>query len=140
MLQYNKNLKQYSRELRKEMTNAEILLWTKIKSKQLKNYQFYRQKIIGDFIVDFYCPKAKLIIELDGGQHYSVEGKQKDLQRDTYLTSLDLKVLRFSDNEVFSNLGGVLEKIWMDLLQNPPLSPFSKGGFHSICSNSLNDY
>lgn len=116
MLQYNKNLKQYSRELRKGMTNAEILLWSKIKNKQLKNYQFYRQKIVGDFIVDFYCPKAKLIIELDGGQHYSVEGKQKDLQRDTYLTSLGLKVLRFSDSEVLSNLDGVLEKIWMNLL------------------------
>ncbi len=98
------------------MTNAEILLWSKIKSKQLKDYQFYRQKIIGDFIVDFYCPKAKLIIELDGGQHYSIEGKQKDLQRDTCLTSLGLKVLRFSDNEVISNLEGVLERIWMDLL------------------------
>lgn len=116
MLKYNKNLKQYSRELRKGMTNAEILLWSKVKSKQLKNYQFYRQKIIGDFIVDFYCPKAKLIIELDGGQHYTIEGKQKDVQRDAYLTSLGLKVLRFSDNEVFTNLEGVLERIWMNLL------------------------
>jgi len=116
MLQYNKTLKQYSRELRKGMTNTEILLWSKIKSKQLKKYQFYRQKTIGDFIVDFYCPKAKLIIELDGGQHYSVEGKQKDIQRDTYLASLGLKVLRFSDNEVFSNLEGVLERIWIILL------------------------
>ena len=116
MLQYNKSLKQYSGKLRKGMTNAEILLWSKIKCKQLKDYQFYRQKIIGEYITDFYCPKAKLIIELDGEQHYSDEGKQKDLQRDTYLTSLGLKVLRFSDNEVFSNLEGVLERIWMNLL------------------------
>ena len=116
MLQYNKNLKQYSRELRKGMTNTEILLWSKIKNKQLKDSQFYRQKIIGDFIVDFYCPKCKLVIELDGEQHYSIEGKQKDMQRDIYLTSLGLKVLRFSDNEVFSNLEGVLERIWMNLL------------------------
>ncbi|MFH1288853.1 MAG: endonuclease domain-containing protein [bacterium] len=115
MLQYNTNLKQYSRKLRKGMTNAEILVWSKLKSKQLKNYQFYRQKIIGDFIVDFYCPKAKLTIELDGGQHYSIEGKQKDLLRDTYLKNLGLKILRFPDNEVFSNLKGVMEKIWTNL-------------------------
>ena len=72
MLHYNKNLMKYARELRKNMTDAERLLWSKIRGKQLKGYQFYRQKILGNYIVDFHCPKANLIIELDGGQHYIV--------------------------------------------------------------------
>ena len=59
------------------MTEAEKLLWEKIRGKQLKGYQFYRQKTIGNCIVDFYCPKAKLVIELDGGQHYSSKEKRK---------------------------------------------------------------
>jgi very-short-patch-repair endonuclease len=71
MLIYRKKLKPYAGSLRQNMTESEILLWSKIKGKQLANYIFYRQRIIGDYIVDFYCPKVKLIIELDGGQHFS---------------------------------------------------------------------
>jgi very-short-patch-repair endonuclease len=71
MLRYNKSLREYSRALRENMTEAERLLWKKIRGKQLNGYQFYRQKTIGNYIVDFYCPRAKLIIELDGGQYYS---------------------------------------------------------------------
>jgi very-short-patch-repair endonuclease len=112
---FDKNLKQYSRELRKSMTDAENLLWSKIRGKQLKGYQFYRQKIIGNCIADFYCPKAKLIIELDGGQHYSSDGKEKDATRDAYMAGIGLKVLRFSDNDIFENLNGVIEKIWAQL-------------------------
>jgi len=67
MLSYNKELKGFSRTLRKNMTSAEKLLWSKIRGKQLKNCQFYRQKIIGNYIVDFFCPKANLVIEVDGG-------------------------------------------------------------------------
>ena len=65
----DRRLKEYSRNLRKNMTNAEVLLWSKIRRKSLDGYQFYRQKIIGSYIVDFYCHKAKLVIEVDGGQH-----------------------------------------------------------------------
>ena len=70
------------------MTEAEKLLWSKVRKKQLKGYQFYRQKNIGNYIVDFYCPAAKLVIELDGGQHYSPKGKEKDKRRDAYLVSI----------------------------------------------------
>jgi very-short-patch-repair endonuclease len=112
MLDYNKKLKQFSRELRKNMTAAENALWSRIRGRQIKNCQFYRQKIIGNYIVDFYCPKAKLVIELDGGQHCSNEGKEKDAQRDAYLAHSGLKVLRFSDTAVFENLEGILEEIW----------------------------
>lgn len=94
------------------MTDAEALLWSKLRRKQLKGYQFYRQKIIGDYIVDFYCPKANLVIELDGGQHYSDEGLQKDQTRDAYLASTGLRVIRFSDREVFKDLQEVLERVW----------------------------
>jgi very-short-patch-repair endonuclease len=80
MLLYNSRLKQYSQQLRKNMTDAEKALWLKIRGKQLKGYQFYRQKPLGNFIVDFYCPKGNLVIGLDGGQHYSDEGKAKDNQ------------------------------------------------------------
>ncbi len=112
MLHYNKGLKSFSQQLRKNMTDAERRLWTRIRGKQLKGYQFYRQKIIGEYIVDFYCPKTKLIIELDGGQHYSEEGREKDRARDRFLEDTGLRVLRFSDRDVFENLQGVLEKIW----------------------------
>jgi very-short-patch-repair endonuclease len=115
MLKYNKKLKEYSRYLRKNMTDAERLLWLKIRSKQLKDDQFYRQKPIGGYIVDFYCPCASLIIEIDGGQHYSNEYKKKDGERDNYMNKAGLKVLRFSDMEVFKNLDGVIEVIWENL-------------------------
>jgi very-short-patch-repair endonuclease len=125
MLPYNKRLKKYSRQLRKNMTDAEKKMWMSIRGKQLKSRQFYRQKIIGDYIVDFYCPKAKLVIELDGGQHYINKGKQRDRERDRYLRGLGLEVLSFSDRDFLKNQSGVL---------NPPLSPFNKGGCQGDCS------
>jgi very-short-patch-repair endonuclease len=111
MLYYNKDLKGYSRQLRKDMTNAERLLWSRVRRKRLQGYQFYTQKIIGNYIVDFYCPKAKLVIEIDGGQHYEDKDIKKDNVRDDYLREQRLTVLRFSDREVFDNLDGVIERI-----------------------------
>ena len=69
-------------------------------------------KIIGKYIVDFYCPKANLVIELDGGQHYSETAKAKDMTRDNVLAEMGIKVLRISDKDVFENIGGVVEGIW----------------------------
>ena len=103
------------------MTEAEKLLWSKLRRKQINNYQFYRQKVIGNYIVDYYCPKAKIIIELDGSQHYNDEGVSKDKIRDAYLKSIGLEVLRFSDREIFENISGVLERISYNL--NPPYVP-----------------
>ena len=94
------------------MTDAEQILWSRIRRKQLKSRQFYRQKIIGNYITDFYCPKSKLIIEIDGGQHYSEQEKKKDKIRDDYISKIGLKVLRFSDNEIFKNLEDVIDKIY----------------------------
>ena len=115
MLRYNKDLKSFSQQLRKNMTDTERRLWSRIRGKQFKGCQFYRQKTIGDYIVDFYCPSAKMVIELDGGQHYSEEGQEKDKIRDKYLTDNGLQVLRFSDRDVFENMEGVLEKVWSRL-------------------------
>ena len=111
MKPYNKNLKQPSRELRKNMTDAELLLWSRLRKKQVKGVQFYRQKPLGNYIVDFYCPAANLIVEVDGGQHYTDEGKTKDRERDNYLASLDLKVLRFSNSDVLKEIAAVLQMI-----------------------------
>jgi len=115
MLPYNKKLKNFARQLRNNMTDAEKKMWLNIRNKQLKGFQFYRQKIIGEYIVDFYCPKAKVVIELDGGQHYTDKGKQRDKERDKYLKKLELKVLRFSDRDSLKNQKGVLEEIWKNL-------------------------
>ncbi len=112
MLFYNIKLKKYSQELRKNMTDAERLLWSRLRKKQLNNFQFYRQRIIGDYIVDFYCPRSKLIIEVDGGQHYQDEGERRDEARNDYMRNVGMRVLRFSDREVLQNLDGVVERIY----------------------------
>jgi very-short-patch-repair endonuclease len=112
MLFYNTKLKRYSRKLRKDMTDAERLLWSRLRRKQLKDCQFYRQRIIGNYIVDFYCPKVKLIIEVDGGQYYNDEGNRKDKAREDYLRKVGMKILRIPDTEVLNNLEGVVEKIF----------------------------
>ena len=112
MLSYDKQLKSLSQHLRNNMTDAENMLWSKLRQKQLKGYQFYREKIIGKYIVDFYCPRANLVIELDGGQHYSETGKANDRARDNVLIEMGIKVLRFSNRDVFENISGVMEGIW----------------------------
>ena len=115
MLPYNKGLKQFARELRKNQTEAEAFLWMWLRKRQVKSCQFYRQRIICNYIVDFYCPDAKLVIEIDGSQHYSDEGKAKDSLRDCHLADLGIKVIRFSAREVFENTTGVLEQIFQQL-------------------------
>ncbi len=97
------------------MTDAELLLWSRIRRKQLKGKQFHRQKIIGNYIADFYCPETKLVIEVDGGQHYEAEGKDKDHMRDDYMKRLCINVLRFSDRDVLKRIDIVIEKIWIKL-------------------------
>jgi very-short-patch-repair endonuclease len=108
---YNKELKLRSQKLRSSMTDAEIKLWSKLRRKQIHNLQFSRQKPIGNFIVDFYCPMARLVIEVDGGQHYLEQGMARDAARDNYLSGLGLKVIRFSNRDVLDNLDGVLAVI-----------------------------
>ena len=105
------------------------MLWLKLRRKQLKGHHFYRPKIIGKYIVDFHCPKANLVIELDGGQHYSERGQENDRVRDDVLRELGLKVLRISDREVFENMDGVMQGIWNYLsFIKSPLAPLCQRG------------
>ncbi len=110
-LLHNSKLTKYSQNLRCKPTDAERKLWSKLRLKQLNCYQFYRQKVIGNFIVDFCSPALKLVIEVDGSQHYSEGAMAADKTRDKYLQNLGLKVLRFNDNEVLTNISGVVENI-----------------------------
>jgi len=121
MIHYNRKLKNTARTLRKNMTDSERLLWSRIRRKQLKGLQFYRQKTVGDYIVDFYCPSAKIIIEVDGGQHFEESGRKKDKIRDAYLSNLGFEVLRFPNWEVNSNIDNVVEEIYCHL--SPSESP-----------------
>jgi very-short-patch-repair endonuclease len=127
-LYYNNELKTNARSLRKNMTDAEIRFWAHVRLKQLNGCQFYRQRIIAHYIVDFYCPRAKLVIELDGGQHLSEEGVAADRKRDEYLRRLGLKVLRFSDTDVLLNIEGVIGVVLEEMEILSPLNPPLKKG------------
>ena len=108
-MERNKKLTHLSQTLRKNQTKEESLLWNCF----LKKYivQFRRQYIIGQYIVDFYCHKAKLVIELDGSGHYEPEIIQKDRIRTEYLESLGISVLRFTNLDIKRNFSAVCEKI-----------------------------
>jgi len=109
---YNiKALKDRRKRLRNKMTEAEIFLWSKIKNKQLAGYRFRRQYSVGRYIVDFYCPKLKLAIELDGGHHNQEEQIIYDEERTKYLNSLNIKVVRYWNHEVLKGIGYVLEDL-----------------------------
>ena len=112
MQPYNKNLKLPSRDLRSNMTDAEHCLWQRLRRKQILGLQFYRQKPILNFIVDFYCSAANLIIECDGGQHYTDEGLDADQIRDQALSELGLLVLRFSNRQILTETDAVVEQIY----------------------------
>ena len=112
MQPYNKKLKQPSRDLRNNMTDAEQLLWQRLRRKQILGLQFYRQKPILNFIVDFYCPSANLVIECDGGQHYTAEGLEADRARDQALAQLGLNVLRFDNRQILTETDAVVDQIY----------------------------
>ena len=97
------------------MTKEERLLWSKLRKKQLKGFFFTTQKPIGGYIVDFYCYRASLVIEVDGGQHYTKPGIEYDKIRDDILKNAELKVLRFTNTDVLTNIEGVVEVIERNL-------------------------
>jgi very-short-patch-repair endonuclease len=106
----SKNLLEKRKCLRNNLTPQEIILWSRLKKEQL-GCKFRRQHSIGNYIVDFYCPKKKLIVELDGCQHKREKDTKYDAKRTKYLESLGIKVLRFWNNEINGNLNGVILKI-----------------------------
>lgn len=108
-LDYNKNNIPFSKELRKNATPQENHLWYDFLSKY--EVRFQRQKAINNYIADFYCHKAKLVIEIDGSQHYTEQGRQKDEFRTEILKGYDLKVIRFTNHQIDTNFDGVCKYI-----------------------------
>ena len=117
MLLYNKHLKQAARNLRSNTTNAENILWNHIRKKQIYNIQFYRQKIIGNYIVDFFAPSINLVIEVDGGYHNVLDQHYQDQDRDVYLNVLGILVLRFSNHQIESDIQNVIQIIKTNILK-----------------------
>ena len=106
----NPNLTGYAQQLRREMTKEERRLWYDF-LKELP-VTFNRQKVIGRYIVDFYCASAMLVVELDGSQHYDTEKLEADAIRDKYLNNLGLAVKRYSNGDINSNFEGVCGDIF----------------------------
>jgi len=112
-------LKERRKELRNRLTETERILWTMLKGQKLSGRKFRRQYSIGYYIVDFYCFSERLVIELDGSQHYTIEGIAKDKERDEHMNLLGIKVLRFTNEEVKNNLTSVLKRIEDNFISNP---------------------
>ncbi|OHB36275.1 MAG: DNA methylase [Planctomycetes bacterium GWA2_39_15] len=110
-INYHPKLKELARKLRNKSTKSEIKLWQFLKSKKMMGYDFHRQKPIGNFILDFFCNKLKLAIELDGYTHTFEEIAEKDALRQERLKELGITVLRFCDEDVMKNTDGVLQVI-----------------------------
>jgi len=122
-----RSTKEKRRELRKPLTEPELMLWQHVRTRQLGGFYFRRQHGVGPYIVDFCCVSARLIVELDGAQHQSAEASVYDSERTKYLESLGYRVLRFDNVEVYRSLDRVLGRI-LELLSEraPQTSPVSK--------------
>ncbi len=107
------------------MPKAEIIMWSKLKQKQLLGYRFRRQYSVGSYVIDFYCPELKLAIEVDGTSHYKDRAEYYDRNRQESIEKLGIKFLRFNNAEVYQNLNGVLEVISDNVqrIKNLPLNP-----------------
>jgi very-short-patch-repair endonuclease len=118
-------LKSRAKNLRKKGVLSEVLLWNQLKGRKMNGYQFMRQKPIGDYIVDFFCDKLRLVIEIDGESH---DGRfLYDVERQEFLESIGFTVLRFNDADVKRDMANVLLAIegWIEAAYNqPPLSPY----------------
>ena len=104
-------LKENRKQLRNNTTSAEAVLWRALKQSQLEGRKFRRQHSIGNYIIDFYCPSEKLAIELDGIYHYTDEGTKHDQKRAAFLNSLNIRIIRFENVEIFDNIDVLLDTI-----------------------------
>jgi very-short-patch-repair endonuclease len=115
-----------ARQLRQNATDAERLLWKKLRFWQIDGLKFRRQQPLGQYIVDFVCFEKKLVIEVDGGQH--AENANYDTQRDDWLRDQGFVVLRFWNDDVLKNITDVTERIFQTLQSTPYLDPSPQGG------------
>ena len=97
--------------LRKDQTEAEKVLWQKLRRKQVSGYRFRRQHPINSFIADFYCHELRLAIEIDGGIHDDPQQKERDISREEIINNLGIKILRFTNEEIFTNIDLVINSI-----------------------------
>jgi very-short-patch-repair endonuclease len=114
---YNTNLQPFANKLRKNMTKAEACLWKyALRARQMNGYQFRRQRPVINYIADFMCKELLLVIEVDGISHQFEEVIQKDERKQAALEAAGFTVLRFSDNEVLTNMKGVIEYLedWIE--------------------------
>ena len=109
-----------ARALRKNSTDAERALWSEVRDHRLNGAGFRRQVPIGNYIADFVCHAAKLVIELDGGQHFSDQAEKKDAARTTVIEANGFQVIRFSNHDVMTNRAGVLETIAAAVAERAP--------------------
>jgi very-short-patch-repair endonuclease len=110
-VKYHPKLKELARRLRDNSTKSEIRLWQYLKGKKMMGYDFHRQKPVDNFILDFFCNKLKLAIELDGYTHTFEEIVEKDILKQERVKELGITVLRFCDEDVMKNMEGVLQAI-----------------------------
>jgi len=109
---YNvRSKKEFRKDLRNSLTAAEAVLWRSLKNRQLLGKKFRRQASIGRYIVDFYCPEARLVIELDGERHFSPTIEEHEAQRTKYLETEGLRIIRFENKELLEDIDAVLETI-----------------------------
>lgn len=109
---FNKTDEKIKRKmLRKNMPQAEVILWSKLKDKGLDGYKFRRQYSVDQFVIDFYCPHLKMAIEIDGDSHFREGADIADKERQTIIESFGITFLRFTNKEIYENIEGVLEKI-----------------------------
>lgn len=114
----NKILQERAKQLRSNMTDVEKILWQYLRAKRFSKTKFRRQQVLGNYIVDFVCFSSKVIIELDGSQHF--EHQEYDEERTRFLNLQGFKVLRFWNNEVYASLESVLDSIFY-AVENPSL-------------------
>jgi len=128
---YNRTSEKGKRQqLRRNMTKAEFMLWQKLKGKQLEGVKFRSQYGVGQFVVDFYCTELKLAIEIDGDSHFQDGVQEYDQERQAFIESIGIRFLRVTNDNVYKNLEGVLERIIYkigELRNHPPQPPLLRG-------------
>ena len=123
------------RKLRSESPKAERLLWWRLRGRQLDGLKFRRQYGVGEYVIDFFCPTARLAVEVDGESHFTPIAESQDAKRQAVIESLGIRVLRFTNPQVYDGLDAVVDEIWRvarepvaGLAGDPPQSPLCKGG------------
>jgi very-short-patch-repair endonuclease len=126
--QVTRTMRSRARSLRRDSTDAECIIWSALRAHRLNGASFRRQTPIGPYVVDFLCHNARLVVELDGGQHFEPQQQRRDARRDAFLTNKGYRVLRFNNHDVITNKAAVLETIAAAINHSPsPPLPRKRG-------------